>query len=195
MSDPFAGSHFVIRQQVFTFLHRKFHVYGPNGELLLFSKMRGFKLKEDIRLYSDESMSTELLSIQARNIIDFSAAYDVIDKQSGRLGVLRRRGMMSTFVRDSWEILDGAERPLGTIQEDSTLKALVRRFIDFAAMFMPQAFHVDVAGQRAATFKQNFNPFVRKLNVTFEPNGLLDHKLGIAAAVLNMAIEGRQSGG
>lgn len=192
MPDPFAGDHFVIRQQVFTFLHRKFHVYGPNGELLLFSKMRGFKLREDIRLYADESMSTELLSIQARSILDFSTAYDVVDAQGSRLGVLRRKGIMSTFVRDSWEILDGREQLLGTITEDSTLKALVRRFIDMASMLMPQSFHVDIAGRRAATFKQNFNPFVRKLDVTFESDSPLNHKLGLAAAVLNMAIEGKQ---
>ncbi|HEX8322847.1 MAG TPA: hypothetical protein VF595_02935 [Tepidisphaeraceae bacterium] len=195
MTDPFAGDHFVIRQQVFSLLHTKFHVYDQHGQLLLFCKMKGFKLKEDIRLFSDETESTELISIQARSILDFSAGYDVVDSQTGqRLGVLRRKGMMSTFVRDSWELLTPDERPLGTITEDSTLKALVRRFIDMASFLMPQSFHVDISGVRAATFKQNFNPFVKKLNVDFETIGpvALDRKLGLAAGILVMAIEGRQ---
>lgn len=195
MTDPFAGDHFVIRQQVFTLFHTKFHVYDSMGTLLLFCKMKGFKLKEDIRLFSDESESTELISIQARSILDFSAGYDVVDSTSHeRLGVLRRKGMMSTFLRDSWELLTPDEQPYGTITEDSTLKALVRRFVDFASFLMPQSFHVDIAGGRAATFKQNFNPFVKRLSVDFDTAGPipLDRKLGLAAGVLVMAIEGKQ---
>ena len=194
MHDPFAGNQFTIRQQVLSFPHRKFHVYGPDGSLLLFCKMRGFRLKEDIRLYADETESRELISIQARQILDFSAGYDVLDMTNGtRLGVLQRRGFTS-MIRDSWEILTPDERPLGNIVEDSMLKALVRRFVDVAAWFMPQSFHVDVAGVKVATFKQNFNPFVRKLSVDFEPNPpiLLDRKLALAAGILMIAVEGSQ---
>jgi len=39
--------------------------------------MKKFKLKEDIRVYADENKNNEVLSLQARSIIDFSAAYDV----------------------------------------------------------------------------------------------------------------------
>ncbi len=191
----FGADRFILRQKVFTFLHRKFHLFDESEQnILLFSQMKAFKFKEDIRLFSDESMSTELLRIQARSIIDFSAAYDIIDSSTNaRIGVARRKGW-SSMIRDSWELLDAREQPLGTIMEDSTLKALVRRFIDAASFLMPQAFHVEVAGATVAIFKQNFNPFVRKLMLDFTPdtNRLLDRRLGIAACILMMAIEGKQ---
>jgi hypothetical protein len=49
--------------------------------------------------------------------------------------------------------------------------------------------------QRVFQFKQNFNPFVQKLKLDFTPDvgGLLDRRLGIAAAILIVAIEGRQN--
>jgi uncharacterized protein YxjI len=195
MDPRFAHDQFTIRRQVFTFFHRKFHVYDPAGNLVLFCKAKAFKLKEDLRLYADESESQEIVRISARSIIDFSAAYDVIDSASGqKLGALRRKGLKSMF-RDSWEVLDAGDRPVGTIAEDSTLKALVRRFVDIAAALMPQKFHVNLGNELAATFKQNFNPFVQKLAVDFSPDRghRLDRLFGLASGILVMAIEGRQN--
>ena len=77
-------SQYTIRRKVFTLLGAKFHVYNSSGELIGFSKQKAFKLKEDIRFYSDESMATEVLSINARSIVDFSAAYDVNDSKTGQ---------------------------------------------------------------------------------------------------------------
>ena len=49
-------------------------------------------------------MQVELLSIQARQIIDFSAAYDVYDGSTGsKVGALKRKGMKS-ILRDECEI-------------------------------------------------------------------------------------------
>ncbi|MNW22714.1 hypothetical protein D3C71_2243700 [compost metagenome] len=50
-------------------------------------------------------------------------------------------------------------------------------------------------GNRVTTFKQNFNPFVTKINVDFsnDPAQTLDRRLGLAASVLLCAIDGKQS--
>ena len=59
---------------------------------------------------------------------------------------------------------------------------------------MPQSFHAEVGGQRVFEMKQNFNPCVKKMVLDFsvDPRHTLDRRLGMAAAVLLMAIEGRQ---
>jgi hypothetical protein len=59
---------------------------------------------------------------------------------------------------------------------------------------MPQKFQAEIGGQPVATFQQNMNPFVRRLTVDFsmDPQGRFDRRLGIAAATLVAAIEGRQ---
>ena len=190
----FAHNRYMVRTKVFKFLGGAFHVYDEAGNLVMYSKQKAFKLKEDIRLYADESMSTELISIAARRIMDFSAAYDVIDTQQRvKVGALKRKGL-SSIVRDEWIIMDANDRELGTIKEDSMAAALVRRFVDSASMFLPQKFHAEVGGQTVVTFQQNFNPFVKKLNVDFtgDPQCRVDRRLGLAAAVLLAAIEGRQ---
>ena len=73
---------YVIRRKVLTIFGQQFHVYDGHGKLLGYSKQKAFKLKEDIRFYSDETMAEEKLLIMARQVIDFAAAYDVVDGQT-----------------------------------------------------------------------------------------------------------------
>jgi len=192
--ERFAHQTYTVRKKLFNFLHTGFHIYGPDDQLAMYSRMKGFKLKEDIRLYTDESMSTEVLTIGTESIIDFSAAYTVRDAITGEaVGALRRKGLKS-MLRDEWEVFNADGSALGKIIEDSTLKALARRFIDLLALFMPQKYHVECGEQTICTMQQTFNPFLMKLVVDFTPDtqNKLDPRLGLAAAVLLCAIEGKQ---
>jgi hypothetical protein len=193
--DPFDHPRYLIRQKVFKVFGNAFHVYDESEtQLIMYSKQKAFKLKEDIRLYSDETMKVELLTITARQVIDWSAAYDIIDPLAKqKVGAMRRKGW-SSLVRDEWIILNAHDQQIGTIKEDSVMAALVRRFVDWASLFLPQKFHVDIGGVPVCTFKQNFNPFVKKLLIDFtgDVQGRLDKRLGLGAAILIAAIEGRQ---
>lgn len=170
---------------------KKIWVLDQQGNMALFVKQKAFKLREDIRVYSDDSMSKEMLYIQARQILDFSAAYDVVDPQKGeKVGALARKGLKS-MIRDEWHILDVNDQPIGTIQEDTTLLALLRRFV---TNLVPQTFVFSVDGKEVAQLKQHFNPFIKKANLsisTSDGSGI-DPRLVLAGAVLLMAIEGRQ---
>jgi uncharacterized protein YxjI len=183
---------YLIRKKVLSLAGGTFHVYDPNGALVFYSKQKAFKLKEDIRLYTGEDMRTELLTILARQVIDFSAAYDVIDPATqAKIGALRRKGWKSAL-RDEWVILDPQDMEIGLLQEDSMGLALLRRFI--TGPWIPQKYSAQVRGQHAALLKQNFNPFVFKLTVDFSADRakLLDRRLGLAAGLLLSAIEGRE---
>ncbi len=190
--DLFAHNTYLVRRKIFKFLGGAFHVYDPNGNVVLYSRQKAFKLKEDIRVFTGEDMTQEVLSIKARNVVDFSAAYDVVDASTGeKVGALRRKGF-SSLVRDSWQLLDASDNQIGQIVEDSLGMALLRRLL---SNLIPQKFHAEVDGQTVWTFKQNFNPFVLKvtLDFTMDTQNLLDRRLGLAAAVLLCAIEGRQN--
>jgi uncharacterized protein YxjI len=168
-----------------------FRIYDDHGGLAAFVNQKGFKLKEDIRVYSDENKTQESLMIQARQVLDFSAAYDVVDPQAGKVGAFRRKGW-SSMVRDEWEVLDQNDVQIGTIIEDSQLMALIRRFL---VKWVPQNFDMIMHdGKRVCDLRQQFNPFVYKMTIDFsdDPDGNLDRRMGIAAAVLLAAIEGRQ---
>ncbi len=183
-------SQFTIRRKVLTLVGAKFHIYNADGKLIGFSKQKAFKLKEDIRVYADESMSRELMSIRARQLIDFGAAYDVIDSVGGeKIGALRRSGFTS-LLRDQWLVLDEHDQQIGIIQEDNALLALVRRFV---TNLIPQGYSLrDASGRELATMRQHFNPFVQKLTVVVEEDDSIDPHLVLAAGILLVAIEGRQ---
>ncbi len=189
--DDFTDNQYTIRRKVLTIFGAKFHVYNSMGELILFSKQKALKLKEDIRIFADESMSAERLVIKARHIVDFSAAYDVVDQAENRkIGALRRKGWKS-LVRDSWEFLGEDDQPIAVLEEDSMLLSLLRRFL---TNLIPQTFHVKQNEKTLITYKQNFNPFVLKIRVTIDPDSrdIIDPRLVLAGGILLAAIEGRQ---
>jgi uncharacterized protein YxjI len=179
-----------IRRKVFQFLGASFQVFDEAGKPVAFSKQKAFKLKEDIRVYTDETMSRELLVIKAQNIIDFSSAYGIVDPQGGEaVGVARRKGWKS-LVRDSWEILDAEGQVIAKLEEDSVVLALARRFL---TPLIPQKFHLkSLDGSEQAALQVHFNPFVFRLSVHLSPSSSIDRRLVFATAVLISAIEGRQ---
>ena len=191
MNPAFQLNQYLLKRQVFA-LTGKFRFFDPNGRLLLFSEQKMFKLREDIRVYSDESKAQEVLMIKARQIVDFSAAYDVVDSVMGqKVGALRRRGWAS-MLRDEWEVLDAGDNVIGKLFEDSMGLALLRRFL---SNLIPQNYDIAFGADRVADLKQNFNPFTYELNIDFsmDINHRLDRRLGLAAGILLAAVEGRQS--
>lgn len=183
---------YTIRKKFFTFLAAKFHIYDANEKLLGFSEQKAFKLKEDIRIYTDETKTDERVAIKARSIVDFGAAYDVFNsKDQQKVGALKRKGW-SSIVRDSWIVMDPNDREVGMIQEDSMMMALMRRFLPFGKL-IPQKYHLqDQDGTVPAAFRQHFNPFIQRLTVTIYEGCPLNPLLILSAGVLLVAIEGRQ---
>ncbi len=182
---------FTVRRKVFTLLGAKFHIYNAQNEPIGLCKQKAFKLREDIRIYSDDTMAEERLRIAARSMIDFSAAYDVVDcEHNTRIGTLRRKGLKS-LVRDEWQVLDEHEQLIGVLQEDSTALALVRRLI--AGWLLPQRFTLrTLDGEPLAHFRTHFNLVVHRMTVSLLPGAAIPAPLVLAAAVLLLAIEGRQ---
>ncbi|MGV3667383.1 MAG: hypothetical protein ACO1NV_14730 [Leptospira bouyouniensis] len=161
------------------------------SKLLFFVKQKAFKLKEDITVYSDETKTKELLKIKARSVIDFSAIYDVVDMTSNEnIGSLRRKGFKS-ILKDSWEILDTKEQVVGSIDEDSMLKAILRRFL---TNLIPQQFLITLNQKPVGVLQQTFNPFVPQFKIDFSSDvtNALDRRMGIAIVILLQIIEGRQ---
>ncbi len=192
MHLAFTYPSYLLKRQVLA-LTGKLRFYDPNGNLVMFVEQKMFRLREDIRVYTDETKNQEILLIQARNILDWVAAYDVLDPQTGeKAGVLRRKGWRS-LMRDEWQILDAHDQPIGVLFEDSMGLALLRRFL--LGSLLPQNYDIVIGGQRVADLRQKFHPFAYRMQVDFsmDTRGLLDRRIGIAAAVLLAIIEGKQS--
>lgn len=190
MLSTFTHKDYVLKRQVVA-LTGKIRVFVPSGMLMLYSEQKMFKLREDIRVFEDETKTREMLWIQARQIIDFAAAYDVTDQTTGqKVGALRRKGWQS-MLRDAWEVLDPFDQVIGTIQEDSPMRAFLRRFL--LGSLLPQRYELLMGDRMAATFQQRFHIFRYEMDIAFPTDeGALDPRLGLAAAILLATVEGKQ---
>jgi hypothetical protein len=62
-------------------------------------------------------------------------------------------------------------------------------------LLAPQAYGVEINGEKVADMATSRNPFLYILNVTIEPEVEVDTRLLLAGAILLAAIEGKQGGG
>lgn len=187
----FQQDSFVARQKIFS-LAPCFCIHDHLGNALAFLRKKIFTWKDDVRVFTDETQSLELLRIKARRIIDWGAAFDVTDSiNHQKVGALKRRGWKSV-VRKEWTILDANDHEIGKISEDSMLLAFVRRFL---TALLPQTYIFEIGGQQVGTVTQNWNLFAPKMFVDFtgDPGKQMDRRLAVAAVVLLMAVEGRQA--
>ena len=71
---------------------------------------------------------------------------------------------MKSILKDEWIIMDAEDQEKGLIKEDSALLAVVRRFL---TNLIPQKYYGELQGEQVCAFKQNFNPFVMKIDLDF----------------------------
>lgn len=189
------GEKYTIRRKILAILGAKFHVYDDQNKVIAFCQQKAFKLREDIRLYTDESKSSELLVLKARQVIDLGVTIDVTMPSGERLGSFRRKGMKSSFVRDEWLVMDADGREVATLKELGSFAPFARRYIDNAAAFLPQKFSLtrNADGVEIARYRQHFNLLVYRLGISLTAaDDHMDELLVIALGSLVAAIEGRQ---
>jgi uncharacterized protein YxjI len=183
----FQQDFFLARRKIFSFAP-KLHIWDRDGATLAFVRQKVFAVRDDVRIFTDQTQSFELLRLKGRNIIDFGAAFDVIDSLNGqKAGMLKRRGWKS-LMRAEWIIMDALDQEIGKIREDSALLAALRRLI---LRILPQTFIFEMGGQVVGTAKQSWNIFAPTMTVDFtiDPGKMLDRRLVVAAITLLMTVE------
>ena len=190
MNQAFNKSAYIFRKKVFKLFGGSFKVFDTDGNILFYSEQKAFRLKEDFRIYSDESKREELVTIKTPQILDFSATYHVTDSLTGeKAGAIKRKGFKS-IISDEWIFLSKDSQEIGKMKETSLGGALLSRFINL----IPQNYTISDSNQKeVARIKQFFNPFVLKYQLTIpDSNTSIDRRLIISAGILLCSIEGRQ---
>jgi len=190
LHPAFTHNYYLFRKKVFKIFGGAFHAYDENGMVLLYSKQKAFKLKEDFRVYTDERQLEELLTIKTPQILDIGATYNVRDATTGQaVGAIRRK-FLKSIVKDEWTFLSADGSEIGKMAESSVLGAIASRLIKL----IPQTYVITSAdGKTIAEIKQHFNPFVLKYSMSFLAiDASIDRRLIISAGILLAAIEGRQ---
>ena len=193
VNDRFLHPSYMLKKRIWRFFGSAVRIYSPDGQLAFYVERKAFKLKDDIRIYADEAMTTELMSINARQVLDLLGTFDVRDSRSGQIiGTLQRRNVISAF-RDQWFILDEVGNQTGVVIEDSLALALIR---DFLFAFLPRAFHIEHAGTKVGVLRHRITFLGNEMTMEFMDGAPgFDRRLGIAAAIVIALIEsGRRRG-
>jgi uncharacterized protein YxjI len=93
------------------------YVKDVDGRTLGYVKQKLLKLKEQVRVFRDESQTELLYAIDADRMLDFSARYNFSDASGNHLGALGRRGMRSIW-KAYYEIFDGNGNNIFVIREE-----------------------------------------------------------------------------
>ncbi|WP_088287383.1 hypothetical protein [Kineosporia sp. A_224] len=202
--DPNRHDHFILRQKWAPIVNRyHFSLPDPSGEpgqVIAFVEQKRFKFKEDIRFYTDESKSTELLRIKARQRFDPAARYDITGPNGEKIGEIQkafaRSLLRSTYVlygADGQQVCEAAERSLPV--------AIFRRLVGFLpvvgdyADWLPIPYHfvftrgdqVLVHHTRRAWKLRDFY----RIDCSPDTGHVLDRRLVLAAAVGMDALQAR----
>ena len=181
---------YMIREKFWKIFGNKFWFEDVNEKRYGFCEQKRFKLKEDIRIYVDESKSQEWLKIKQKQIVDAWGGYDIMDSQTGEhIGTVRRK-FWASVLRTRWHLLDAAGNEIGMLIEDSMGYALARRIL--LGILLPKKFHIEIGGGgEFVTMRQMFNPFIKKLVVNIPPSHPLDRRFIAGLAIVIAAIDGR----
>jgi uncharacterized protein YxjI len=146
--------HYRIRKKVVT-VGNKYWIEDSNKNVLGFCKQKILKLKEDIRIYSDESMNDELFCIKQKQIMDVWGTFAVIDSHTNQKIGYIKRGFLSEFGRDAWEVQNANQQVIGRIFEQSLGRALTRKYVPGGGL-VPEKMTLELDGKPVAEINQQF---------------------------------------
>ena len=143
-----------IRKKVVA-IANQYWIEDGRGTQLGYSRQKIIRIKEDIRIFSDDSMTREVFRIKQENIGDAWGTFDVIDSATEAVvGKLRRKALKSGLFADEYFILDPMNQQIGRISEPAG-RATMRRWMPGGGL-VPEHVGVEFNGREVTQIKQQF---------------------------------------
>jgi uncharacterized protein YxjI len=143
-----------IRKKVVA-IANQYWIEDGRGTQLGYSRQKIIRIKEDIRIFSDDSMSQEVFRIKQENIADAWGTFDVIDSATEAIvGKLRRKALKSGLFADEYFLLDSMNNQIGRVSERAG-RATMRRWMPGGGL-VPEQVVVEFNGREVAEIKQQF---------------------------------------
>lgn len=137
-------------------LASQIRITDASGQMLGYVKQKMFKLKEDIRVYTDDTQTSQVFGVRADRILDFSAKYNFTDRNETAFGSIRRKGMRSLW-KAHYEIYDEQDNLSMEIHEESAWVKIIDALVGevpvlgmFTGYLFNPAYLVTRAGNPAA---------------------------------------------
>ena len=200
MIDPNQHDRFVLRQKWTLVINRYFFsVAGQEDRPFCFVEQKRFTFKEDIRFFTDESKTEELMRIKALHRFDPRATYDVT-VNGERIGQIQKV-FGASLLRSTYRLYDANGREGAIVEEGSLPVAIVRRLLHFVpivedvANWLPIPYdfvfkrgEVVVGRNRRRRWKLID---VYDIDLSLDPQRTLDRRLVLALSVGMDALQAR----
>lgn len=162
MTPPPGAAHNVLWYQNFYRIRKKvlaianqYTIEDAQGAAIGYSKQKILALRENIKVFTDDSMTTELFRIQQEQVMDMWGTFAVVDSATGTcVGKLRRQALKSGFFKDEYLLLDAYGQAVGKVAERAG-RGLARKYIPLGNL-VPEQLVIEFQGQQVAEIKQQF---------------------------------------
>jgi hypothetical protein len=195
--DPNEHDRFVIRQRL-RLVANQYEISLPGEPPFAFVAQKRFAWKEDIRFFTDDSKTHELVRILARQRFDPRATYDVALPDGTKLGEIQKI-FGESLLRSTYEIR--GDHGTVRVRERSVLVALFRRLVGFVpyignyADWLPIPYHFTFSrdGEEIGVHRRRIGTIrdIYELDLGGDPGRTLDRRLALAAAVGLDALQAR----
>jgi uncharacterized protein YxjI len=202
--DPNAHDRFILRQRIRLVINQyEFSLPEDGdqpGQAFAFVEQKRFKFKEDIRFFSDDTKSTEILRIKARQRFDPRARYDITTPDGAKIGEIQKV-FGKSLLRSTYTIFDASGNEVATVNERKLWVALFRRLVGFVpyvgdfADWLPIPYHFDFRQGDKLLGTNNRQRWkwrdVYTIDMSEDPERSVDRRLVLAIAVGQDALQAR----
>jgi uncharacterized protein YxjI len=203
--DPNEHDRFILKQK-FRWVINEYNFFLPGadedtpGRRICFVRQARMKFKEDIRFYTDDSASTELMRIKARQRFDPWARYDVTAPDGSKIGEIQK-AFGKSLLRSSYSIFDAEGKEVASATEKNLTVALLRRltgfipYVDDVSNWLPIPYHFVFSrnGTELGIHRRHLWKFtdIYTIDLSGDPDRTLDRRLVLAIAVAMDALQAR----
>ncbi len=184
MNIVFSQTGYVLKQQGLA-IGGKYKLFGlQNDEPLLYieEKTKWLPPSTSVHVYVDEKKTQEVLTLKDSDVEDVDM--DIIDATTGQKigGIGTAADDLAEVIKDAWTITDENDKPLGKVSEKSVGQSMIREMLDDE---LPQQLDIKIEETLVAELRQKVKMVGYELAIDFsmDTTHILDHRLGIAAAI------------
>jgi hypothetical protein len=164
----------------------KLYFYDQDGKTLAFVRNLRFHWNKELRVFSDPTLSFELLTIAPTKKENSETTFSVFDPVNsepvGKVSVPGVSGMQ----RQEWNLFDSREQHIGHLQENSVMLAFMRRYF-LAAFPQTYGFYGENRLLGSASLRNGIFSPEMEIDLRSDREARLDRRLVVAALVLVLA--------
>ncbi|GAA0248255.1 LURP-one-related/scramblase family protein [Haladaptatus pallidirubidus] len=168
-----------------SYFRNKYNVYDPAGDLVLKSKQKMFKMKEEFPFF--DSDGNVVFHVKAKNILDVAGDYVLTEEGSDEPVLILNKNF--TFFHHRWTIKSPDGTEIAEVASRSAILEALRSLIDFLS-FLPHKYSITTPdGDPIGEIEGHFS-FRDRYDIRIHDTGSVPKTALVVGAIAIDALEG-----